>query len=198
MEAGEVRQLITILVVSGDLLTDVAAAGPRIGLPAGLWRPIADSLADAGSPRRILAFEDPYDQMMMDNGVPHIRATSAPLAGLEHAVSDILRKGAGPNTSDFDVAAERHGLRGASLAMKAQVVQVAFEDYAAHGRVTEIPKDRQSWTRRAFAKLGKALGPCSTVVDSASSLPQMGYLKLVGEGMEMVQHAIGLARGQIR
>ena len=201
MDAVELRQLTTILVVTGDLLTDIGNAGPELGLPAGLWQPIAESLHEVGAARRVIQFDDgPYGLMRTDSlGSPLLIDTQASTSAgpaLERAVRFLLMERAGANNPSFDQAASEHGLRGAPLVMKARVVETGYETYVANGRVTEISKGRPSRVRRAFSRLKDALGPCGTVLDSVSALPQMGYVKLAGEGVEMIQHAIGFARGR--
>ena len=189
MDPEDFDILIDIVNKVREVLAELAAS-PNQVFPAELWEPFRVAMIDLGV-------------MTVTAGVPADGGIAN--SQVERILSDLsARQWEARNMHEFDAARDAlvdssvsqaltdHGLTGPQLRFKKALIDVAYADYVAHGRVGEIPKDDSRWFRRAGRRIVRFLGPSSTALDSlASVIPFGGAL---AEAAGLAEHAIELRR----
>ena len=198
MDAVEARQLVSILVTTHELLSDVAIK-PSAAIPVGLWEPIAAALLQLGEPSAVVELDSTGRIVTGPDGYPIVKppatppgeAESAYVSSLRHFIVTIRQV---PPDAEFDRSLADHGLTGRQLAAKKALVDYGYADYVGGGRLPEVATNDSRWLRRQARRLQRALAPCATTLDSLSNVPGLGVLGLVSEAVSATEQALNFRR----
>jgi hypothetical protein len=175
--------LIDIVEKVKEVLTDLALYPNRV-FPPDLWEPFRAAMVDLGiitdsyTPEAGEPIPYPQVKRTLDE-LQRLRELKRLDPSLINATQEELLR--------FEAFSD-HGLCGPQLKFKKSVIDAAYADYVAHGRVSDIPKNDARWVRRAGRYVARCLGPATTVLDSlAIVIPPVGA---ISEAAGVAQHAI--------
>lgn len=169
-------------------------------------RMVREVLADlATHPNQVLSPElwEPFRAAMVDLGVVDGPSWGpndpVPYTQVQHMLDELNRlrevlatEPVPATTTSLFMALSDHGLSGPQLMFKKAVIDAAYADYVAHGRVGEIPKDDARWFRRTGRRIIRFLGPASTALDSLAEVIPFGGA--IAEAAGLAGQAIELHR----
>jgi hypothetical protein len=172
----ELDEIIRILRHVEEVLGDLTRE-PTAVVPAGVWRDLHDAVAELGGTE-----EAP-------GSAPAFARAARALEALKGTGGN-LAEAAQKEPDDAIASLEAHGFSGSQLRLKVSVLDTAYANYVAHGRISEVPKNDPGWIRRTGHRIRKVLAPASTFLDSLSNVPVLSFLGFVSEAVAATEHAI--------